>query len=43
MDIPMKNVQRLHNRVADGKQSVGVLSNFKKSFVCFVSFVTKKN
>ena len=35
---------RLHNRVAAGKQPVGVLSTTqKKGFEGFAGFVTKKN
>ena len=44
MIVPMKNVKRLHNRVAAGKQPVGVLSKPQQiGFEGFAGFVTKKN
>ena len=44
MIVLMKNVRRLHNSVAAGKQPVGVLSpNQKIGFKGFAGFVTKKN
>ena len=39
----MKSVRRLHNRVAVGKQPVGVLPPVEKGFVGFESFVREKN